>query len=477
MRCGDYREALRIYRQLADLMPGEATWAERCAGACHELRMADEELAYLRQALELQVDDGDVLAAIATCKQILEIDPDHPETLDTLHLLYSEPVSSPAPEAEVVEVQPRSPSLDDSNAPLLELELTDVIPGARAVQLPEGDPGGVAEIPLELPAAGPDQSAPLDLHLEDDLGLDLDADLGPELDPELPSDLERANRPTVARSVRETEQRERSGRRTARDELASTPLFGSLPAEDLRRLVERVRVVRLSAGEVLFREGDAANTLYVVVDGAVVPIAEGSPRKRLAVLENGEFFGEIGLVTGQPRNATVEALVDCRLLAIDRKLVWSLLRGRAEVSRVLLRFLRQRLVDRHIRTSPFFQAFAHAERSDVARQFRFLEIKDGTRVVEQGTPPDGLFVLLAGEMKVVDEAREKPLGQLEAGDLFGGVPLLQSEAATSSVLADGKCWVLELGEGRFRKILDANPRLEALLGRLAKRMGGERYLI
>jgi CRP-like cAMP-binding protein len=431
--------------------------------------MEDDELAYLRQALELQVDEGDVLAAIATCKQILEIDPDHPETLDTLHLLYTEPVSSPAPQAEPVESPPHSPSLEDSNAPLLELELTDVIPGARAVQLPEGDPGGVAEIPLEMPATGPDQSAPLDLRLGEDLG--------PDPAPEQPRDLGAAAPPPVTGAARKTEQPGPSPRRTAREELAGTPLFGSLPADDLRMLVERVRVVRLSAGEVLFREGDAANTLYVVVDGAVVPIAEGSPRMRLAVLENGEFFGEIGLVTGQPRNATVEALVDCRLLAIDRKVVWSLLRGRAEVSRVLLRFLRQRLVDRHIRTHPFFQAFAHAERSDVARQFRFLEIKDGTRVVEQGTPPDGLFVLLAGEMKVLDEARDKPLGQLESGDLFGGVPLLQSEPASSSVLADGKCWVLVLGEGRFRKIFDANPGLETLLGRLAKRLGAERYLV
>jgi CRP-like cAMP-binding protein len=465
MRACDHDEALRIYRELADLLPEEATWPERCAGACQALGQSDDALGHLRHALELQVDESDVLAAIATCKQILEIDPDHPETLDTLHLLYAEPGSANEPLAASADSDspPGSTSLENSNAPLLELDLTEVIPGARAVTLADGEQGGVAEIPLEAPATGPDQSGPLDLHL--------DRVPPPDTSAPVSASARRGTEP----SPLELEQRERGTRRSAREELASTPLFGSLASDDLHLLMERVRVVRLSAGDVLFREGDPANTLYVVVDGAVIPIAEGETRKRLAVLENGEFFGEIGLVTGQPRNATVEALVDSRLLAIDRKVMWSLLRSRADVSRVLLRFLRQRLIDRHIRTHPFFQAFAHAERSEVARQFRLLEIKDATRVVEQGRPAEGLYVLLAGSMDVVDEAGDKLLGQLEAGDLFGGLPLLHGEVAANSVLAKGKSWVLVLGEGRFRRILAANPRLEGLLSQLAERTGGERY--
>ena len=127
------------------------------------------------------------------------------------------------------------------------------------------------------------------------------------------------------------------------------PLFGELDPSSLHTLIRKVRVVILEAGQVLFRQGDAANTLYVVVDGAVVPIAEGSRRRKLAVLERGEFFGEIGLMAKQPRNATIEALVPTKLLAIDRRVVRELIRNEPSVAKTILRFLRSRLIDRILR--------------------------------------------------------------------------------------------------------------------------------
>jgi CRP-like cAMP-binding protein len=348
---------------------------------------------------------------------------------------------------------------------MVELELTNVMPGARALALGNGGPEGVTEIPLGDSVRPGRPSAPAQQSQH-------------ERRPERPPKSGRATkrRSSARDSGRESAARPVSGR-SAREELARTPLFGSLEPPALHRLMSEVRVVRLAAGEVLFREGDPANALYVVVEGAVVPIAEGSTRKRMAVLEQGEFFGEIGLVTNQPRNATIEGLVDTRLLAIDRRTMWSLVRGHAEMSKVLLRFLRQRLIDRHIGTNPFFAAFARDDRSAMAGLFRFLEVKDGSAVVEQGAPSEGLFVLLAGELDVIDEVAEKHRGSLEPGDLFGGITLIGGAPATASVVANGKCWVLALSEVRFRRILKENPRLEAQLKRLASQAGGDPHLV
>lgn len=397
MRGGDYLAALRVYEELEALEPDDPTWPERRAGAYHELGRREEELACLRRSLELLIDQGQVLAAIATCKLVLEIAPDDPATLDRLHLLYAEPVvAAQASGAEPPCADVAVPS--DSDAPLAELELTEVIPESRAVRLGEGDGGGIAEIPLEG-----------------------------------------------------------GGEPSALDGLCRTPLFGSLDVTTLHRLVSQVQVIRLPAGATLFREGDRANTLYVVVDGAVVPVAEGPPRTRMAVLEKGAFFGEIGLVTNQPRNASIEALVDTRLLAIERKVMWSLIRERGEVSKTLLRFLRERLVDRTLRTHPFFAPFSRADLDALAGRFRFLEIRDGAAVVEQGLASDGLFVLLAGSLVVVDAEHEKHLGRLEPGDVFGGIPIIRDAAAAASVSALGKCWVLALEADCLRGILAGRP--------------------
>lgn len=463
MRSGDFASALRIYVELERLEPNDPTWPERRAGACHELGRTDEELACLRRSLELLVDQGQVLPAIATCKLILDVAPDDPDTLDRLHLLYSEPsINVEAPRGGSGGAKVVVPI--DHDAPFAELELTEMIPEARSIQLGDGDGEGVAEIPLEGEAEdwdGGDALASLD---------DLDVDIVDEVRAidererrgEAAADV--AAKPGGPDSIPAVASED--GARLARDELSRTPLFGSLDVTTLHKLVSQVGVIRLEAGDTLFREGDPADTLYVIVEGAVVPIAEGPPRTRMAVLERGAFFGEIGLVTNQPRTATIEALVETRLIAIDRKAMWSLIRERGDVSKILLRFLRERLIDRTVRTHPLFAPFARADLKPLATQFRFLEIQDGAPVVEQGRASDGLFILLAGEMDVVDEDADKDLDQLQAGDVFGGVPLIRGVPAAATVFAVGKCWVLVLEAARLRRILAARPRLEDELAAL-----------
>jgi len=450
MRAGDYAAAIAIYRELEQLEPDDPTWSERCASAHHALGETREELACLRRSLALLVEHGQALAAIATGKLILDIEPDDPDTLDVLRGLYSDPGIGPASASSAPSVG-RLPDVAD--APLEELQLTEVIPESRALRMGDGGAEGISEIPIEATAVVPFDIDDLDVDIVDTVR----AIEAPESAVTRP--------PTDARKPTEQKNADDARSRPGRDELTRTPLFGSLDVTTLHRLLTRVKVVELGAGEVLFREGDPADTLFVIVDGAVVPIAEGPPRTRMAVLEQGSFFGEIGLVTNQPRNATIEALVDTRLLAIDRRVMWSLIRGEAGVSKILLRFLRERLIDRTVRTHPFFAPFANLDPEVVARQFRFLEVRGGAPVLEQGLPSRGIFVLLAGTMEVVDEKADRVVDRLAPGDHFGAIPLLRQEPAAASVVAVGKCWVLVLEESSLRRMLAGRPRVEdALIG-------------
>jgi CRP-like cAMP-binding protein len=261
-------------------------------------------------------------------------------------------------------------------------------------------------------------------------------------------------------------------RKRAARQLVATPLFGRLPARALRRLIEAVRLVRLAEGEVLFRQGDPADALYVVADGAVVPIAEGETRRKLSVLEAGEFFGEIALVTDQPRNATVEALVDSELLAIDHQVIRTLLDEEPEMLAASLRFLRQRLVDRLLRTSELFASFDHRERARIARSFRLMEVQPDSVLIEQGLPADALHLVLAGELRVVTEtadgAEAKEIAILRAGDPCGEMSLLAREPAMATVVASRRSWVLLLPRSDFDAVLDAHPGLREPLTCIAE---------
>ena len=65
-------------------------------------------------------------------------------------------------------------------------------------------------------------------------------------------------------------------------------------------------------------------------------------------------------------------------------------------------------------------------------------------------------------------AAEKDVGRLGLGDVFGGLSLIDGRPPEVSVVAEDKCWLVVLGEARFRRILDANPALDRVLRRLAK---------
>ncbi len=106
---------------------------------------------------------------------------------------------------------------------------------------------------------------------------------------------------------------------------------------DLRQLAGLVQTVRFRAGEVIIREGDAGDSLYIVGSGKVriVRLADGSEIP-VAELGRGALFGELALLEGRARTASVIADVDAELLRLDRAMMKELLAQRSPLSYKIL---------------------------------------------------------------------------------------------------------------------------------------------
>lgn len=117
--------------------------------------------------------------------------------------------------------------------------------------------------------------------------------------------------------------------------LASVPAFERLAPARLEAAQRRAKVEPMRAGQVVIRQGDAADRFYVVVDGEVevtqVPPEGGAPAV-LRRMSQGEAFGEIGLLSGVPRTATVTATADGRLLALDGEAFLDLVRDASDLA-------------------------------------------------------------------------------------------------------------------------------------------------
>jgi CRP-like cAMP-binding protein len=105
-----------------------------------------------------------------------------------------------------------------------------------------------------------------------------------------------------------------------RRRLADVTLFAGLPPARLESAMRAAAIVPVQQGELVIRQGDEADRFYVIGEGEVevTQSAEGQTRV-LRRMGPGEVFGEIGLLSGVPRTATVTAVGDGRLLALERE--------------------------------------------------------------------------------------------------------------------------------------------------------------
>ncbi len=101
--------------------------------------------------------------------------------------------------------------------------------------------------------------------------------------------------------------------------ISAVDFLNVLPAGELGRVAKEARLRQFLAGELIVRQGDRSTDFFIVDHGevrVVVPEADSNAEHEVARLGEGKFFGEMALMTGEPRTATVRAASDCELLVI-----------------------------------------------------------------------------------------------------------------------------------------------------------------
>jgi len=129
--------------------------------------------------------------------------------------------------------------------------------------------------------------------------------------------------------------------------LAAIDLFANLSEDEQRTLAASARLAPFSPGEVITRQGARAHWLYVLLKGAAavrVSAPDGEERQ-VAVLEAPNFFGEMALMTGQPREATVIAQGEVECLRVDRKDLEGIIQRRPEIASEISGVLATRRVE------------------------------------------------------------------------------------------------------------------------------------
>ncbi|MBN2361649.1 MAG: cyclic nucleotide-binding domain-containing protein [Deltaproteobacteria bacterium] len=259
---------------------------------------------------------------------------------------------------------------------------------------------------------------------------------------------------------------------------APVPLFGAVGPDQFVALVEGTRVHHLPIGAVVVRELDDGDSLYAIGRGRVVVYCSPPPgeerlgddgRVYLSSLAEGDFFGEFGFLTGQPRSATVETISEVWLLELDRATSDRLISLTPEIAGSLLQFYKERVAELLMAKSPAFAMLEPHQRKVLLARATLERKRDGDAIVSEGEASQGLYFIKAGEVEVWTERDGMPifLNKLLEGDFFGEIGALRGGPRTANVRAIGDVELLRFGRDDLLDMARHEPRLADALERAA----------
>ena len=121
--------------------------------------------------------------------------------------------------------------------------------------------------------------------------------------------------------------------------VARVPIFAKLDALSVSRITNLLRARVVTPDTTIFRRGDPPDAMYFIASGEVEVDLEPEPLR----LRDGDFFGEIALLRGTPRTATIRTVTQCRLLVLDKEDFKDLLEANSDMRQAIVEVTEQRL--------------------------------------------------------------------------------------------------------------------------------------
>jgi CRP-like cAMP-binding protein len=249
------------------------------------------------------------------------------------------------------------------------------------------------------------------------------------------------------------------------------PFLSELSQESFIAVARTLTVLRLRHGQLVMRQGDVGDSLFLVASGELL-VFVNTPQgpKDIAHLFENTLFGEMALITGQPRTASVGVLGEADVIQVSKAALLQVMLSVPSVRDALDRFSRERLIKNLLQTSPLFAPFTKSQQGELLRHFEGHEMEAGVDIITEGEPGKGLFLILSGEVDVVKDASgpsPATLAHLKAGDMFGEMSLVTDQPTSATVRATMPTTVLFLAREYVERLAAAVPEIEAYFEELA----------
>ena len=220
----------------------------------------------------------------------------------------------------------------------------------------------------------------------------------------------------------------------------------------------------LQAGDTLFQQGDVGNSMYIVREGrleARVRQANGSEMK-VGEISSGDPVGEIQLLTGGRRTATVRAIADTLLLEFPSDRIKEISQTFPESYQQLKQKILQRLRRNQLMAlmPNLMDDFNEHQLQDLEAQLEWLRAKKGDQLIQQGDPGDAMYIVVSGRLRVVHEnpdGTQEHLLEIARGETVGEMSFFTNDSRSASVYAMRDSVLVKLSQSVFYELIGRHP--------------------
>lgn len=233
-------------------------------------------------------------------------------------------------------------------------------------------------------------------------------------------------------------------------------ILADLSPLQMREFMLGAEVRSYKAGEVVFERDDPGSSLFGIAQGsALVEVDRNDPSVTVSIPQ-GSIFGEVGLISGRKRGATIRAGDQMIAVEVSRTAALKLMASVPAAKRAVTRISIERQV-----LQLFGSGLVSADLTEVLDTAEVVEVRAGEAILTEGDAGDDIYVIRVGSMIVEKTIAGKPvfLSYLPAGSYVGEMALIAGGKRTATVRAAIRSEVIRLRGEAFRRLLDAKPRL------------------
>ena len=260
------------------------------------------------------------------------------------------------------------------------------------------------------------------------------------------------------------------------EKIGSVEFFSDLDNEILREIAREIKTFELAADEILVRQGEDAESMFLLIDGRLSVILEraGDERKIIADLPSGSIVGEIALVAGGLRSATVAAAEASTMGVLTAETFNRLLELHPEVASRVVSTVSRRLREGQLALylTRRFEDLDPAFIKELEASVEWLSLDAGQTLFERDDPADACYLLVSGRLRAMPDAEtgETPLyGDVVPGDIAGELSMVLGEPHTETMVAVRDSELARIPRPVFEEWIERRPRAMLEMARTAFR--------